>query len=208
MKLMALNGDIMIRSFALMAAFAWFTRMGTGLGEVTLAANAILMHFFLVAGYYLDGFAVAAEQIAGRALGARNKPAFRKAVRLTTLWGFGLAGFTSVFFLLFGTTVIGWMTTLAPVRLEAGNYIVWAALTAVAGVLAFEMDGVFIGATWSRDMRNMMLVSLALYFAALWALVPAFGNAGLWSALHVFLIARGLSLGAILTLRRRQAFAM
>ncbi|OCW56382.1 MATE family efflux transporter [Hoeflea olei] len=206
MKLMALNGDIMIRSFALMAAFAWFTRLGTGLGEVTLAANAILMHFFLVAGYYLDGFANAAEQIAGRAIGAHNKPAFRKAVRLTTLWGFGLAGFTTVFFLLFGSTVIGWMTTLAPVRLEADHYIFWAALTAVAGVLAFEMDGVFVGATWSRDMRNMMLVSLALFIVLSLALTRIWENTGLWIALNIFLAARGFTLLAILPRRMDQAF--
>jgi MATE family multidrug resistance protein len=80
LRLMALNGDIMIRSFALIAAFAWFTRQGTGFGETTLAANAILMNFFMVAGYYLDGFATAAEQLAGRAIGARHRPAFNKAV--------------------------------------------------------------------------------------------------------------------------------
>ena len=206
MKLMALNGDIMIRSFALVAAFAWFTRMGTGFGETTLAANAILMNFFMVAGYYLDGFATAAEQIAGRALGARNRTAFARAVKLTLVWGFGLAGFTTVFFLFFGANVIGWMTTLQPVRLEAGSYLVWAALTALSGVLAFEMDGVYIGATWSRDMRNMMLASLALFIALSVGLTEVWGNHGLWIALNVFLAARGFTLLAILPRRMDGAF--
>jgi len=206
LRLMSLNGDIMIRSFALITAFAWFTRLGTGFGETTLAANAILMNFFMVAGYYLDGFATAAEQLAGRAIGARYRPAFDKAVRLTVFWGFALAGFTTGFFLVFGDAVIGLMTTLESVRLEAGSYLFWAALTAVAGVLAFEMDGVFVGATWSRDMRNMMLLSLALFIALSIGLTRIWGNEGLWISLNIFLAARGLTLLAILPRRRDRAF--
>lgn len=206
LRLMSLNGDIMIRSFALIAAFAWFTRLGTGFGETTLAANAILMNIFMVAGYYLDGFATAAEQLAGRAIGARYRPAFDKAVSLTVFWGFALAGFTTGFFLIFGDAMIGLMTTLEPVRLEAGTYLFWAALTAVAGVLAFEMDGVFIGATWSRDMRNMMLLSLALFILLSIGLTRTWGNQGLWISLNIFLAARGLTLLAILPRRRDQAF--
>jgi putative MATE family efflux protein len=206
LRLMALNGDIMIRSFALIAAFAWFTRQGTGFGETTLAANAILMNFFMVAGYYLDGFATAAEQLAGRAIGARHRPAFNKAVRLTVFWGFALAGFTTVFFLIFGNAVIGLMTTLEPVRLEAGSYLFWAALTALSGVLAFEMDGVFIGATWSRDMRNMMLLSLALFIGLSVVLTQIWGNLGLWISLNIFLMARGFTLMALLPRRSNTAF--
>lgn len=206
MRLMALNGDIMIRSFALIVAFAWFARLGTGFGETTLAANAILMNFFMVAGYYLDGFATAAEQLAGRAIGARYRPAFDKAVRLTVVWGFVLAGITTGFFLIFGDAVIGLMTTLETVRVEAGSYLFWAALTAVSGVLAFEMDGVFIGATWSRDMRNMMLLSLVIFIGLSVGLTEIWGNLGLWISLNVFLAARGFTLLAILPRRRDSAF--
>ena len=117
-----------------------------------------------------------------------------------------LAGLTTGFFLIFGDVVIGLMTTLEPVRVEAGSYMVWAALTAVAGVLAFEMDGVFIGATWSRDMRNMMLVSLALFIGLSIGLTQIWGNQGLWISLNIFLAARGFTLLAILPRRRDQAF--
>lgn len=205
-KLMALNGDIMIRSFALIAGFAWFTRLGTGFGETTLAANAILMNFFMVAGYYLDGFATAAEQIAGRAVGARHRPALIKAVKLTSLWGFGLAGFTTAFFLFFGNEMVALMTTLEAVRVEAGDYLFWAALTALSGALAFQMDGVYIGATWSRDMRNMMLISLALFIALSVVLSERWGNLGLWIAFNIFLAARGFTLLALLPRRIDQAF--
>ncbi|WP_322988084.1 MATE family efflux transporter [Hoeflea sp.] len=205
-RLMALNGDIMIRSFALIAGFAWFTRMGTGFGETTLAANAILMNFFMVAGYYLDGFATAAEQFSGRAVGAGFRPALVKAVRLTLYWGLGLAGFTTAFFLFFGADVVALMTTLETVRSEADLYLFWAALTALSGVLAFQMDGVFIGATWSRDMRNMMLVSLVLFIGLSLALSAIWGNLGLWIAFNIFLALRGFTLLALLPRRMDQAF--
>ena len=206
MSMLAMNRDILVRSLALMSAFALFTRVGGTFGAVPLAANAILMNFFLIAGYYLDGFAVAAEQLVGRAIGANHAPAFWKAVRLTALWGFALAAFTTVMVLAFGSAFIAMMTTAEDVRGQAAAYLPWAAATALAGVLAFQMDGVFVGASWSRDMRNMMLVSLAVYGAAISALVPAFGNHGLWFALNLFLGLRGLTLAALVPARARRAF--
>ncbi|ESX77753.1 XRE family transcriptional regulator [Mesorhizobium sp. LSHC420B00] len=206
LRMMSLNRDIMIRSFSLLAAFALFTRQGAQFGTLTLAANAVLMNLFLVAGYFLDGFATAAEQLAGRAIGARAATAFDQAVRLTLFWGLGLAGAATLFLLLEGTDLIALITTSTDVRAIADIYLPWAAFAALSGALAFEMDGVFIGATWSRDMRNMMLLSFLAFSAALVILAPAFGNHGLWAALHVFLLVRGFSLLAILRLRVRTAF--
>lgn len=206
LRMLSLNRDIMIRSFSLLAAFALFTRQGAQFGTLTLAANAVLMNFFLVAGYFLDGFATAAEQLAGRAIGARAETAFRRAVRLTLFWGFGLAGTATLIFWLGGAGLISLITTSPDVRAVADIYLPWAALTPLSGVLAFQMDGVFIGATWSRDMRNMMLVSFLAFSAALFSLAPSLGNHGLWAALHVFLLVRGFSLLAILRLRLRTAF--
>ena len=208
LQLMSLNRDIMIRSVALITAFALFVRQGAQFGPVTLAANAVLMNFFLVASYYLDGFATAAEQLAGRAIGARYRPAFERAVRLTLLWGFGLAGTTTLFFLVLGPAVVDLLTTSPEVRAATRPFILWAAITAVVGVLAFQMDGVYIGATWSRDMRNMMLLSLLLFVALIVVLVPVIGNHGLWLALLAFLGARGVSLYAMLGRRIDRAFAI
>jgi Na+-driven multidrug efflux pump len=206
-RMLSVNRDIMIRSFSLLAAFALFTRHGAQLGTVTLAANAVLMNFFLVAGYFLDGFATAAEQLAGRAIGSRYRPSFERAVRLTMIWGFALAAVTTAACLVFGDRMIGLITTAPDVRAAAALYLPWAAFTALTGVLAFQMDGVFIGATWSRDMRNMMLLSFLVYAASLVALDGPFGNAGVWAALHIFLIVRGISLFSVLPARKRQAFA-
>lgn len=202
----ALNRDIMIRSFVLLGAFALFARQGAQLGTLTLAANAVLMNFFLLSGYFLDGFATAAEQLAGRAVGARHRPALMAAVRLTAIWGFAFSAVVALLFLIFGNGLVALMTTSADVRAMAADYLPWAALTAVSGVLAFQMDGVFMGATWARDLRNMMLASFALFIAALVVLVPLLGNPGLWASLHLFLIARGLSLFAIMPVRARATF--
>lgn len=207
-RMLSLNRDIMIRSFSLLAAFALFTRQGAQFGTLTLAANAVLMNFFLIAGYFLDGFATAAEQLAGRAVGARAPYSFRRAVRLTLLWGFGLAGTATLVLLFAGTGLVAIITTSQEVRSVAHTYLPWAAFTALSGVLAFQMDGVFIGATWSRDMRNMMLLSLLAFVAMLLLVAPIFGNSGLWAALHVFLLVRGISLFAIMRIREREAFRL
>lgn len=203
----ALNRDIMIRSFVLLGAFALLARQGAQLGTLTLAANAVLMNVFLLSGYFLDGFAAAAEQLAGRAIGARQKLAFHRSVKLTAIWGFTVAGAMTALFLWRGDLLIDTMTTSADIRALAKDYLPWAAFTAVTGVLAFQMDGVFMGATWSNDLRNMMLASFSIFIAALLVLVPVYGNAGLWSALHLFLLARGISLALRLPGRARRTFA-
>jgi putative MATE family efflux protein len=206
LAMMTLNRDIMIRSFVLLAAFAMFTRQGAQFGTLTLAANAVLMNFFLVGGYFLDGFASAAEQLAGRAIGAGNRRAFTRAIAITTIWGFALSAMATVIFLAFGRDLVGIVTTAADVRAATVAFIPWAAFTAMSGVLAFQMDGVFIGATWSRDMRNMMLLSFAAYLLALYVLTSSFGNHGLWASLHVFLLVRGASLLSRLSVRLRGTF--
>ncbi|WP_246727916.1 MATE family efflux transporter [Chelativorans sp. Marseille-P2723] len=205
-RMLALNGDIMVRSFSLLAAFAVFTRQGAQFGTLTLAANAVLLNFFLLSGYFLDGIATAAEQLAGRAVGAHYLPAFRRSVGLSLLWGGGLAAVLTTILLIFGDAFIRLLTTAPEVRELAIAFLPWAALTAVTGVLAFQMDGVFIGATWSRDMRNMMLLSLAAFIIWLFTVGGSLGNHGLWAALHIFLAARGFTLLVMLPRRTRETF--
>lgn len=206
-RMLTVNRDIMMRSFILLAAFALFTRAGAEQGEVILAANAVLMNFFLIAGFFLDGFATAAEQLTGRAVGARHRPAFVDAVRLTLLWGSGLALILTAIMMLAGEPLVALMTASAQVRIVAAAFIPWAAFTAVAGIVAFQMDGVFIGATWSRDMRNMMLISFLVYVLALFLLGEVWGNHGIWAALLIFLLVRGATLLAIYPTRLNGEFA-
>jgi putative MATE family efflux protein len=197
-----LNRDTLIRTLALLFAFAFFTRQGAALGAVILAANAIHLQFFALASNCLDGFAAAAEQLAGRMIGARNIAGFGRAVQLTLGWSLVTGALLTLLYFSFGHGFIALLNQAAPVRRAAGASLGWAALVPVVAAPAFQLDGVFIGATWSRDMRNMMLLSLAVFIAGWAVLLPAFGNAGLWLAFLIFLATRGITLRLALRLRQ------
>ncbi|HXQ06931.1 MAG TPA: MATE family efflux transporter [Bradyrhizobium sp.] len=189
-RMLAVNRDIMIRTASLIAVFLFFTAQGARSGDVTLAANAVLNNFLLVSSFFLDGLANAAEQLCGRAYGARSKNEFSGAVRLVVLWGFGFALAVTATFALFGPSLIDIMTASEDVRRGARDYLWFVVLSPVLAVFAFAFDGVYIGATWARDMRNLMMLSLLLFLGA-WLALRSFGNAGLWGALMVHYAARG-----------------
>jgi MATE family multidrug resistance protein len=193
-RLFAVNRDIMIRSTALLFVFAFFTAEGAHLGDLVLAANAVLVNFFFLASYFLDGLAVAAEQLVGTAIGARARARTGQAIRLTVGWGLAMGLVAAAVLFAAGPAIIDFVTTAQPVREAARVYLPWAAATPLVGALAFEFDGVYIGATWSREMRNWMLASVALAGIVWWIALPVLGNHGLWLALVVFLGARGITL--------------
>jgi MATE family multidrug resistance protein len=190
MRMMSVNRDIMIRTASLIAVWLFFTAQGARAGDVTLAANAVLNNFLLISAFFLDGLANAAEQLCGRAYGARDRAAFSDATRLVILWGFAFALAVTATYALFGPVLIDIITASADVRHSARDYLWLVVLAPVLGVFAFAYDGIFIGATWARDMRNLMMLSLLIFIAAWLALRP-FGNTGLWGALLVHYIARG-----------------
>jgi MATE family multidrug resistance protein len=190
MRMLSVNRDIMIRTASLIAVFLFFTAQGARAGDVTLAANAVLNNFLLISAFFLDGLANAAQQLCGRAYGARDRTAFSGAVRLVILWGAGFSLAVAAVFALLGPGLIDVMTASADVRQLARDYLGFVVLAPLLGVFAFAYDGVYIGATWARDMRNLMLLSLLIFVAA-WLLLRPFGNAGLWGALLVHYAARG-----------------
>jgi MATE family multidrug resistance protein len=189
-RILAVNRDIMIRTAALIAAFLFFTAQGARSGDVILAANAVLNNFLMISAFFLDGLANAAEQLCGRAYGARDRGAFSGAVRLVMLWGSGFALVVIAVFTLAGPALIDAMTASADVRQTARDALWFVALSPILAVFAFAYDGIFVGATWARDMRNLMTLSLLIFFAA-WFSLKSFGNAGLWGAMLVFYAARG-----------------
>ncbi len=189
-RLFLINRDIMIRTAALIVGWGFFAAQGARQGDVVLAANSVLHNLVLVGAFFLDGFASAAEQLCGRAIGARNVTAFSRAVKLSLSWGFGFGVATTLTMLAIGPFLIDLMTASAEVRLAARAYLVYAGLASVVGVFAFTYDGIYIGATWTRDMRNLMAVTIVLYFAAWWLTRPL-ANTGLWIAILVFLGTRG-----------------
>ncbi|MBN8920129.1 MAG: MATE family efflux transporter [Rhizobiales bacterium] len=189
-RMLAVNRDIMIRTAALIAAFLFFSAQSARAGDTVLAANAVLNNLVLVSAYFLDGFATASEQLCGRSVGGRDGIGFRRAVRLSLGWGYAVAFAISFAILIAGDQFIAMMTTSPEVRVVAREFALFAALAPFAGVAAYTFDGIFIGATWTRDMRNLMVAALVLYLVS-WFALREFGNAGLWAALLIFLVARG-----------------
>ena len=188
--LAAVNSDILIRSLLLEAMFVSFLFQGAGIGTAELAANQILLQFLNITAYALDGFAFAAE-----AMGARARTDLRRSAILTSLWGASAALGLSLAFLTLGPWIIDVMTTAEEVRAGAREYLGWMVLAPLVGIAPWMLDGIFIGATRTRDMRNMMALSALVYFTTMPFLSMAYGNHGLWIALLVSFVARGVTLG-------------
>jgi MATE family multidrug resistance protein len=194
-RMAAVNVDILIRSLLLMAGFTSFLFFAADFGDVTLAANQVLIQFVYVTAYAMDGFAFAAEALVGQAMGARAAARLRRAAMLTSIWGMVVCAVMSALFLVAGGVFIDLMTTAEEVREAARIYLPWMVAGPLVGCASWMFDGIFIGATRTRDMRNMMAVSFAGYVALVVLLVPAWGNHGLWAAMLGFFALRGLTLG-------------
>ena len=194
-RLLAINRDIFIRTICLMLSFAVFTALGARLGVIVLAANAVLMNLHIFMAYALDGFAFAVESLAGAALGARDRRAFRTAVSVTTIWALIFSVCFTVFYAVIGGYVIDAITDIAEVREAARLYLPWAVVAPLISVWSFQLDGIFTGATRTADMRNTMVISAVVYGMALAVLVPSLGNHGLWLAFMVLMVVRAITLG-------------
>jgi len=193
-RTVVVSGDIMIRSLALIFVFVWFTAQGARQGDVILAANAVLMHFVAASAFFLDGLAFAAEALVGRAVGAAHRAGLRAAARMTTIWSGGVAVVLSLGLAVLGALFINVLTVDESSRIAARTYLTWAAGAPLVGVWAFQLDGIFIGATRTTDMRNAMLVATGIFMVAWWLLTP-WGNHGLWASLYVHYAARIGTLG-------------
>ncbi len=192
---LAVNRDIMLRTLCLIFVLSWFTAEGARAGDVVLAANVVLMQFVSLSAYLLDAFAFAAEALVGKSVGGRSRAALHDAVRLATIWAGGIAIALTIAFLSFGGPFVNALSTDPAVRAAARVYLPWAAVAPVASVACFLLDGVFIGATRTGEMRNAMALSLAIFMLAWWPLSSAYGNHGLWASLLLFYLARAVTLG-------------
>ncbi len=197
MRMARVNSDIMIRSVVLQGSFTTFVFLGARFGDVTLAANQVLMQFLEITAYALDGFAFAAETLVGQAVGARVAADVRRSSVLTAKWGMGGALVLGLAFWLGGPAIVALMAPAPEVQATARDFLPWVALAPVIGIASWMFDGIFIGATLTREMRNAMLVSVLVYAAALVVLVGAFGNHGLWASLMVLNAARGLTMARL-----------
>ncbi|OYX41371.1 MAG: MATE family efflux transporter [Rhodobacterales bacterium 32-67-9] len=196
-RMMQVNRDIMIRSVILQASFTSFVLIGARYGDVTLAANQVLLQFLEITAYGLDGFAFAAESLVGQAVGARSAVSVRRASMLTSQWGAAGSVALALGFWIAGPALIDLMTTEPEVRSAAREFLPWVALAPLIGIASWMFDGIFIGATLSREMRNAMLASVVLYLVAILSLPGAYGNHGLWAALMVLNLARGATMALL-----------
>ncbi len=193
-KVVAFNADLLLRTLALMFSFAFLTAQGARMGDVVLAANAVLLNFQSIASYGLDGLAHAAEALVGRAVGARDRDGFARAVSMCLRWSLWFAVGMCAVFALIGPGLIDLMTDLQEVRHTARQYLPWVVVLPLISVWCFLYDGVFVGATRARQMRNSMVLAVLLVYLPAWYLLRDFDNHGLWAAFALFMAARGLSM--------------
>ncbi|TCS62937.1 MATE family efflux transporter [Varunaivibrio sulfuroxidans] len=193
-RMAAVNGDIFVRTLGLIGAFALFTAMSARMGAMVLAANTILLNFQSIMAYALDGFAHAAEALSGLFVGARDRTRFRRAVKVSSLWAFAFALVFSAFYAVMGPSLIALMSTDAQVRETAGRYLPWLAASPLISVWSFQLDGIFIGATRTRALRNAMVASVIVYAACVFYFMDMLGNHGLWLAFMVLMVLRAVTL--------------
>lgn len=187
-----LNRDIFLRTLCLVAVTVFFTSQGAREGEVVLAVNTLLMQLFTLFSYVMDGFAYAAEALTGRYVGAQNGDGLRRLVRVLFTWGAGLAIAFTLVYALGGESFLALLTNEPSVLVASRAYFGWAVAIPVAGVAAFLWDGIFVGATLSREMLRSMWIASASFFLVYFTLHPLLGNHALWIAFLSYLALRGI----------------
>lgn len=191
---LAVNGNLFLRTIALMFTLAFVTAQGARQGGLILAANAILLNLQFLLAFALDGLAHAAEALVGKAVGSRSRAALQQAVTLTLRWSLLIALMFCGIFYLGGPLLIDVLTNLAPVRETTLTYLPWLVLSPIVSVWSFLYDGVFVGATRAREMRDIMVISTVVVFLPAWYALQFLGNHGLWLAFTLFMASRGIGM--------------
>ncbi|MEE4143216.1 MAG: MATE family efflux transporter [Halieaceae bacterium] len=196
LRLMAANTDILLRTLLLLFSFAWFINQSARFGDAVLGANHILLQLVSFSAFFLDGYAFVTEALVGEALGAKRRQDLAMAVRRSSELAAATAVILALLIVFFGELAIAALTNIDAVRVAAGGALVWAGLYVLLSFAAFQLDGIFIGATRTREMRNASFVSVLVFMLAWWWLTPLFGNHGLWCAFVIYVCARALALAA------------
>lgn len=188
------NSDIMIRTLTLVFAFAWFANESAQFGDAVLAANHLLLQLISFSAFFLDGYAFVLESLVGKALGARQLGVLRKAIRHSTEIAIATAVLLATVILLWGEQTVALLTDLPAVRETAEAFLPWCGLYVLMAVAAFQLDGIFIGATRTAEMRKAALISIFVFLVSCWLFSASFGNHGLWLSFVIYVVARALSL--------------
>lgn len=194
-KFFLVNRDILIRTLCVIFTFSFFTAKSAEFGDDILAANTILLQLWSILAYGIDGFAYAAESLVGRYIGAEDRLRLHKAIRYTLGWGLGLGAGIAAIYLLFGGVIVSLFTDNQAIIILAMSYFSWTAAAPLVNSLCFIWDGVFLGATATKPMRNSMVATVVLIYIPVYYLtIGALGNHALWLAMTLFMVFRGLAL--------------
>lgn len=189
------NRDLMIRSFLLIISIAFFTNQSAKLGNNILAINMILLQSFYIFSYFTDGFAYAGEALVGKFVGSKDKENLQKVIKLLLIWGFSISIPFSILYALFPTEFVKIISDNTEILTEIKPYYIYMIIIPLITFAAFIWDGIYIGATASKAIRNTMIISSIFVFIPSWyILMPRFGNHGLWIAFLFFMIARGAAM--------------
>ncbi len=198
-RTVSINFDIFIRTLLLAFCFAWFVQRGGAFGDATLAANQALLQLFLFTGLALDGTAIAAETLVGQAMGARDRIAAKMRYEETVRNTFVLASLAAVFFTLFywlaGEMIVSLLTPGGDIRTAAMTHLPWVIISPLIVVIGFQLDGIFIGATRSVEMRDSMIITSLIFIPSSLFLADVWGNHGLWAAFSLYFLLRAATLG-------------
>ncbi|MBH0069421.1 MATE family efflux transporter [Pseudoalteromonas sp. NZS100] len=193
-ELLSLNRDIFIRSLILQLCFSFMTFYAARIGETTLAANAVLLNFLMLVSFALDGVAYASEAKVGQAKGQGSVKNIGLWVKISVFWGMLFGVLYSLFFALFGNTIIKLLTNVPEVIQEATHYLPWIVVLPILAMSCFLFDGVFVGLTRAKNMRNSMILSAGVgFFGVFWVFIDLQNN-GLWLAMSCFMLMRGVTL--------------
>lgn len=195
-KFLSINSDVFIRTLCLIFTYYFFTNVSAGMGETMLAANAILIQLWNLFSYGIDGFANAAESLVGKYVGKDDSKMIRKSIVWSLFWAMSVASFVSVLYFLFGEQILSIFTTHDVVITTALSVFIWTVFAPLTNAIAFILDGVFLGATRSSEMRNTMIISTFLVFLPVYFVTePLFDVHSIWLAMTSYMIARGIGLG-------------
>jgi MATE family multidrug resistance protein len=188
--MLAANRDIMIRTLLLVFSFGFFINQSAQFRDFVLAANHILLELISFAAFFLDGYAFVVESLVGSSLGAKRRDSFDIAVKRSSILALVKAAVLALLLLLFGDSVVAVLTDIEPVQAAAQGSLFLAAIYIFFSFAAFQLDGIFIGASFTRQMRNAAFLSIAVFLAAWWILMDRFGVNGLWWAMIIYVAAR------------------
>ena len=192
-RFLSISGDIFIRTLSLVFSHAFFTAKSAALSDTFLAINTILLQYINLMSYAIDGFAFAAESMVGKYKGAQDMQNLKGTTRHIFFWAFLFGGAILLSFALFGQQLLHLFTDQVPLIEQAKPYLIWIIIAPIVNVAAYIWDGIYLGATVSKPLRNAMIVAMLLFLGAVYLLMP-FGNHGLWGALTLLLVARGVLL--------------